>query len=474
MSYSVPTHIHQPIFRAYDIRGIVETQLTPDTVYAIGLALGTLVKQSNKNTVYVARDGRLTGLELLNALSTGFQATGCDVINLGAVPTAVLYYACCEGVSDCGVMITGSHNPPEYNGLKTVMNGQTIVEETIQQLYHNIVNQRYHIREQPGSFCDDVNMKDRYCQRILSDININKPLKVVIDCGNGIGGALAPKLFKQLLEPNHGELICLYETVDGTFPNHHPDPSIPDNLADLINTVIETNADVGLAFDGDADRLGVVTNTGHIIWPDRQLMLFAKDVLLRNPSSSIIYDVKCSSHLKTVIENSGGKPVMWKTGHSLIKNKLAQMQAPLAGEMSGHLFFKERWYGFDDGLYCGARLLEIMGNVDESIDTIFSQIPDSINTPELKLPMIDAKKADFMTTLAKTADFGDAELITIDGLRVEFSDGWGLIRPSNTTPYLVLRFEANTKAALKRIITCFSEQLLKIDSTLKLPKEMHV
>lgn len=471
MTYTIPDKITESIFRAYDIRGVVETELTNDTVYAIGLALGSVIRESGEQAVYVGCDGRLTGPILMDALATGLQQAGCDVLELDPAPTPVLYYACAEGQTQSGVMITGSHNPPEYNGLKMVVGGKTLVEKDIQALYQRIVSKQFVITDTPGTRQRQA-MNDAYVQRILSDIQLQRGLHVVIDCGNGIAGSVAPALFEPMITQAGGKVTWLYADVDGMFPNHHPDPSIPDNLTDLIATVKKTGADIGLAFDGDADRLGVVTNQGEIIWPDRQLMLFAKDVLSRQPQSTIIYDVKCSKHLAAVITAHQGTPLMWKTGHSLIKNKLAEVGAALAGEMSGHIFFKERWYGFDDGLYCGARLLEIVSQQSGTVDSIFATIPNSVNTPELKLPMPEAQKATFMQQLQQRDDFNDAHMIAIDGLRVEFADGWGLIRPSNTTPYLVLRFEADDETALARIIARFRDVLLAIDSTLALPVEM--
>ncbi|MCD6055870.1 MAG: Phosphomannomutase [Gammaproteobacteria bacterium] len=471
MPYALPARLAHEIFRAYDIRGIVETELTENTVYAIGLAFGSLLREKGETHIHIGRDGRLTGLGLMEALASGLQTTGCDVIDIGPVPTAVLYYACAEGKTSNGIIVTGSHNPSEYNGLKMLVGGRTLVEEQIRSLYQRIQQRDFYHSTTTGSRTQQ-SFDEAYLARINRDIHIKRKLKVVIDCGNGITGGLAPVLFKQLLAPAGGDLSCLYETVDGTFPNHHPDPSIPDNLSDLIEAVKQQKADIGLAFDGDGDRLGVVTNTGEIIWPDRQMMLFSKDVLSRNPQGTVIFDVKCSKHLASVIERHHGKPVMWKTGHSLIKNKLAETSAVLAGEMSGHIFFKERWYGFDDGMYCGARLLEILSQHKGSADALFSDIPNSVNTPELKLPMSEDKKFDFMKRLAENAHFPKARLITIDGLRVEFEEGWGLIRPSNTTPYLVLRFEADNEKVLAEIMRCFSEQLLQIDPALILPVEM--
>ncbi len=473
MTYTIPDKITQSIFRAYDIRGIVATELTENTVYAIGLALGSIIRDSGENSLYVGRDGRLTGATLMDAFTTGLQQVGCNVIEIEPAPTPVLYYACATGNIRSGVMITGSHNPPEYNGLKMVVNGKTLIEEQIQELYQRIITQQFYTTKTIGTR-QQQSFIETYIQRITDDINITRQLHVVIDCGNGIAGAVAPSLFTRLLEKSGGQITTLYADVDGTFPNHHPDPSIPETLTDLIDTVKKTGADIGLAFDGDGDRLGVVTNQGNIIWPDRQLMLFAKDVLSRNPNSTIIYDVKCSKHIATVIEQHHGKPLMWKTGHSLIKNKLAQTDSALAGEMSGHIFFKERWYGFDDGLYCAARLLEIISQQTNTVDQLFATIPDSVNTPELKLPMPDNRKVAFMQQLQQKITFTDASIITIDGLRIEFADGWGLIRPSNTTPYLTLRFEADNQTALSRIIADFREQLLKVDPTLVLPDEMQV
>jgi len=462
MQYTLPNVLSNSIFRAYDIRGIVGQTLTPDVVYAIGLSIGSEARARKQQTVVVGRDGRLSGPQLIKALSKGLCDSGCDVIDVGAVPTPVLYFATYYLKTHSGVMLTGSHNPPDYNGLKIMLDGETLADKAIYKLYERIQTRDF---TQGQGQLTTHEIIPAYIERITSDIKLARPLKVVVDCGNGIAGSVAPQLLKKL----GCEVIELFCEVDGNFPNHHPDPSEPKNLQDLIKTVRAQKADVGLAFDGDADRLGVVTEQGEIIWADRQLMLFAKDILTRNPGAQIIFDVKCTSHLAKVIRENGGEPIMWKTGHSLIKAKLRETQAAMAGEMSGHLFFKERWYGFDDGIYSAVRLLEILAKDKRSISTIFKALPDSVNTPELKLPMAEERKFAFMEDFKNQAKFNNGTANTIDGLRVDFADGWGLIRPSNTTPYLILRFEASDEAGLKRIQALFREQLLALDNQLKLP-----
>lgn len=451
------------IFRAYDIRGIVGESLTPESVYLIGKGLGSLALDSGEKEIAVARDGRLSGPSLSAALCDGILSTGCDVVDLGMAPTPVLYYATHHLPYRSGVMLTGSHNPPNYNGLKSVINGKTLAEQAIQALYQRIANN--HLHEGRGKK-RELNLVDAYIADVVGKVKLSRPLKVVIDAGNGVPGMMAPALFKALGCEVH-EIFC---DVDGHFPNHHADPSQPENLQDLIGQVKVTNADIGLAFDGDGDRLGVVTSQGKIIWPDRLLMLFAKSLLQEDQGADIIYDVKCSSHLHDQIESHGGKPLMWKTGHSLIKAKMQEMQAALAGEMSGHFFFKQRWYGFDDALYAGARLLEILSKETVDSDAVFAAIPDSVNTPELKVLVPEAEKFTVMQQLVDGADFGNAkEVITIDGLRVNFPDGWGLVRPSNTTPYLVLRFEAINASVLNEIQVAFRAWMLSIRPELDLP-----
>jgi phosphomannomutase/phosphoglucomutase len=461
--YTLSPTIPQSVFRAYDIRGIVTDQLTPDMVYTIGLALGAEAEARGQKHLVVARDGRLSGPILFAALTRGLMDSGRHLIDIGIVPTPVLYFATHWLKTQSGVMLTGSHNPSNYNGIKTILNGKTLAEQDIQNLYQRIV-QRHFIYEDGGTI-ESKDICQDYIERIASDVKLDRPLKIVVDAGNGVTGKLAPLLFRRL----GCEVIEKFCEIDGHFPNHHPDPSVMANLQDLQQTVLSQHADVGLAFDGDGDRLGMVTDQGKIIWPDRQMMLFARDILSRLPGAEIIFDVKSSRYLPQVISQAGGKPLMWKTGHSLLKAKLHERGAPLAGELSGHIFFKERWYGFDDGLYAGARLLEILSHDSRSADQVFAALPDSINTPELKAPLAEDKKIAFMQQLIRDAVFPNAELNTIDGLRVDFADGWGLVRVSNTTPCLTIRFEADDEAALARIQERFRAQLLAVDQHLVLP-----
>lgn len=460
--YTLPTQIPRDIFRTYDIRGSVEDSLTPDMVYAIGLAIGAEAEALQQKQLVVARDGRLSGPTLLAALIQGLLDSGRHLIDIGVVPTPVLYFATHQLNTQSGVMLTGSHNPANYNGLKTVLNGATLAEAQIQKLYQRLVNRDFVFGD---GRIERANILPEYMQRICGDVQLARPMKVVLDAGNGVAGGIAPLLFQQL----GCEVIKLFCDVDGHFPNHHPDPSVVDNLRDLQQAVASHKADIGLAFDGDGDRLGVVTDQGTIIWPDRQMMLFAIDVLSRNPGAEIIFDVKSTQHLPLVIAKAGGKPLMWKTGHSLLKAKMQERGAPLAGEMSGHIFFKERWYGFDDGLYAGARLLEILSHDTRSSSAVFNALPDSVNTPELKLFLDEDKKIPFMQKFIETARFENGVINTLDGLRVDFADGWGLVRVSNTTPCLTLRFEAVNEASLQRIEGLFREKLLAVDSRLTLP-----
>lgn len=450
------------IFKAYDIRGIVGKTLTPQFTMLIGKALGSEAIGRGLGKIVFARDGRLSGPELGGALVRGLQAAGIDVLDIGMVPTPVLYYAAAELTEGTGVMLTGSHNPPDYNGIKMVLGGETLSGDTIQSLRERILSEDY--TRGSGEYATRI-ISNEYIQRIVSDIKLPRKLKIVIDCGNGVAGAIAPKLFNSL----GCEVIELYSEVDGHFPNHHPDPSKPENLRDLIDTVRAQNADLGLAFDGDGDRLGVVSGNGSIIWPDRLMMLFATDVLSRNHGAQIIYDIKCSSNLTKVIWEKGGEPLMWKTGHSLIKTKMQQSGALLAGEMSGHIFFKERWYGFDDGLYSAARLLEIIAADERPAHDIFAALPDAVNTPELNLNMAEGEHFKFMDAMLDKADFVNANVTMIDGIRADYEDGWGLVRASNTTPCLVLRFEGQNEDALKRIEDEFRAVMLEIDPSLTLP-----
>jgi phosphomannomutase/phosphoglucomutase len=464
--------ISKDIFRAYDIRGIVTSTLTPEVVRDIGRALGTLVIRKGEQQIVIARDGRLSGPALSCALTEGIISTGCHVIDTGMVPTPVLYFATHHLQCPSGVMITGSHNPPEYNGLKIMIGGEALFGEGIQALYKLIDARDFVVGYAPGQCIQNNHIIEDYIQVIVKGISITelaeqKKIKLVIDCGNGVAGLVAPELYKAL----NCEVIPLYCEVDGLFPNHHPDPGQPENMVDLQKAVKMHQADLGLAFDGDGDRLGVVDNEGHIIWGDRQLIILAKDVLSRHPGAAIIYDVKCTRHLQSQITAWGGKPIMWKTGHSLIKAKMRETGALLAGEMSGHLFFKERWYGFDDALYAGARLLEIVSqNIQhQTVEALFLSIPDSINTPELQMQVSESTKFAIVEKLVNLCHFVKGTINTIDGLRVDFPDGFGLIRASNTTPNLILRFEGDTPLALNRIQENFRQLLLSCDPTWVLP-----
>ena len=454
------------IFRAYDIRGIVGRTLTADVARLIGLGIGAEAAARDNQEIVVGRDGRDSSPELSGALVAGLRSSGRDVVDIGIVPTPLLYFATHWLPADSGVMVTGSHNGPEYNGMKLVIAGKTLYGEDLQAIYRRIVAGDF-TRGRGKLSSSDV--KNDYVARVAGDISTaaqGATLKIIIDCGNGVAGVIAPQLFRAL--GHHVEEM--YCEVDGAFPNHHPDPSQPENLEALIERVTTQGADIGLAFDGDGDRLGVVDSAGHIIWPDRQLMVLAKDVLSRNRGAGIIYDVKCSRYLKTVVEANGGVPLMWKTGHSLIKSKMEEMQAPLAGELSGHIFFKERWYGFDDAIYAGARLLEILVRSGRSSKELFAGMPEGVSTPELRVRLPEASHQTFMEKLRDRADFPDAQIIDTDGVRVEFRDGWGLVRASNTSPVLTLRFEADNRAALERIKEKFRRLLqAAADTELQLP-----
>ncbi len=450
------------IFKAYDIRGIVETALTPEVVEHIGHAIGSEARERRLTAIAVGRDGRLSGPGLAQALTKGIRKSGIDVVDVGMVATPVLYYAAHELCNYSGVMVTGSHNPPEYNGLKIVLGGETLAAEAIQSLRLRI--EQNNLQHGQGGYRQH-DIVPTYLQRIVDDVKLARPVKIVVDSGNGVTGTLAPELYRRL----GCEVIELFCEVDGTFPNHHPDPSVPENLQDVIRTLATTDAEIGFAFDGDGDRLGVVTKDGSIIFPDRQLMLFAADVLSRKPGSQIIYDVKCTRMLAPWITQHGGKPVMWKTGHSFIKAKLKETGALLAGEMSGHIFFKERWYGFDDGLYAGARLLELLSRQTDPA-AVLHALPNTINTPELQIKLDEGENHTLIAQLQREADFPLADQInTIDGLRVEYADGFGLIRASNTTPVAVLRFEADNQAALERIQQDFRRIILRAKPDASLP-----
>ncbi|MEO6919696.1 MAG: phosphomannomutase/phosphoglucomutase [Collimonas sp.] len=458
--------IQKSIFKAYDIRGIVGATLDAGVARQIGLAFGQAARAKGQKEVIVGRDGRLSGPELTAALATGLQDAGVDVIDLGVVVTPMVYFATHVLGAESGIMVTGSHNPPDYNGFKMVLAGEAIYGDAIQQLYQAIAG---------GSVKDTVaaptgghrrhDIKQAYLQRIVGDIKLARPMKIVADCGNGVAGAFAGELYRAL-GCEVQELFC---DVDGTFPNHHPDPAHPENLQDVIRALQNSDAELGLAFDGDGDRLGVVTKDGQIIYPDRQLMLFAADVLMRHPGREILYDVKCTRHLSPWITKHGGKPLMWKTGHSLVKAKMRETGAPLGGEMSGHVFFKDRWYGFDDGLYAGARLLELLSRESDP-SALLNALPQSVSTPELQLQLNEGENFTLIDTLQREAKFpGADEIIKIDGLRVEYPGGFGLARSSNTTPVVVMRFEAESAQTLAHIQAEFGRVILAAKPDALLP-----
>lgn len=462
--FQVPDQIPESIFRAYDIRGLVDKTLTENGVYAVSLAFAAEALAEGESRIVVAKDGRLSAERLFKALTQGLMDSGCEVIDIGAVPTPLLYYATHKLGQGTGIMLTGSHNPADHNGLKMLIGHKTLTTDRVRALYERYRDGRYK-QDRNGHYERYDNIIDDYINEVISSIHLDRPLKVVADCGNGIAGAVVPKLLEKL----GCQVAPLYCEVDGRFPNHHPDPAVVANMQDLQNEVLAQNADIGIALDGDGDRLGVVDDEGRIVWPDRYLMLLARQVLQDRAGENVIFDVKCSRHLPQVITSCGGQPVMWKTGHSLLKMKLQQDNAPLAGELSGHVFFNDRWYGFDDGLYAAVRILEVLAEEQQSLSQLLRAFPDDVTTPELKLYVDESRKFGLMEEIAEKASFDGANITTIDGLRVDFADGWGLVRPSNTTPCLVLRFEADDEQALARIQQAFREQLHKIDKNLELP-----
>ena len=455
-------NLPKEIFKAYDIRGIVGKTLTTEIVETIGHAIGSEAVARGQHTIAIGRDGRLSGVEFSAALARGIQKSGINVIDVGRVATPMVYFAAYQLDTHCAVMITGSHNPPDYNGLKMVLDGETLSGDAIQALRTRI--ETNNLSHGSGSYLQhDIN--EEYLERIISDIKLARPMKITVDCGNGVAGDFAGILYRRL----GCEVTEMFCDVDGNFPNHHPDPSQPENLEDLINNLADNDSELGLAFDGDGDRLGVVTKEGRIIYPDRQLMLFAADVLSRNPGAEIIFDVKSTRKLFGWIRQHGGQPTLWKTGHSFIKAKMKESGALLAGEMSGHVFFKERWYGFDDGLYAGARLLECLSKHPDP-STVLDGLPNSINTPELQIQLHEGENYSLIAQLQKEAKFTNAQdIITIDGLRVEYADGFGLMRSSNTTPVVVLRFEADNETALLKIQQDFRRVLMEANPKLSLP-----
>lgn len=456
----LPPVLPDSIFRAYDIRGLADSELSDEVVYAIGLAIGSEALDQGQQEIIVSADGRNSSPRIHDALVNGLLASGRDIIDIGSQPTPLMYFATHQLSTQSGVMITGSHNPAEYNGIKIVIAGRALSGPAIQALKDRINSNT--LSSGQGEYRTQ-DIEQTYIDYIINDVAIAQPLKIVIDAGNGITGAIAPQLFEEL----GCEIIPLYCEVDGNFPNHHPDPTIEANLADLKAAVLEHQADLGIAFDGDGDRLGVVTATGQSVAADRLLMLFAQDVVSRNPGADVVFDVKCTRNLNNLISNYGGRPIMWKSGHSYMKDKIAETGALLGGEYSGHIFFKERWFGFDDGMYAGARLVEILSTTDPDLDLQLQAFPDSISTPELKVISTETQKFSIIEQLISNADFGEGKISTLDGLRADFPDGWGLVRASNTTPMLILRFEADTEEAMQRIQQQFKQQLQSIDNTLQ-------
>lgn len=451
------------IFRAYDIRGIVGETLTLDAVYGIARAFATLALDAGQRRAVVGGDGRHSTDTLRRRLVSGLRDGGVDVVDIGVVPTPLLYYATHVLETGTGVMITGSHNPAEYNGLKLVLGGATLAGDAIQRLRALVETPRF---SAGAGQVKNLDLIDRYIAEVVNGTGVDHSLKVVVDCGNGVGGLVGPRLLATM----GCEVVPLYAEMNGDFPNHHPDPADAANMADLIAAVDRTGADLGLAFDGDADRLGVVTECGEIVWPDRLMMLLSRAVVSANPGATVIFDVKCSRHLGAVVREAGGCPIMWKTGHSHIKAKILESGASLGGEFSGHICFADRWYGFDDALYCAARLVELLASETRPASAVFADFPNAMATPEIKVPTTEQRKFDVIDELAESAvfDTDGAEVTTIDGIRVDYPDGWGLLRASNTSPMLSLRFEADDHQALDRIQAVFDTALVGIDPSLSI------
>ena len=455
------------IFKAYDIRGIYGKELTLDAIGLIAKSISNLYPNDN-DTIVIGRDGRNSSSEISKALIDSFLKNGKNVIDIGEVPTPVLYFAVNHLSLNSGIIITGSHNPKEYNGLKMIMDGHTLSGGEITRIYDDIIDGAFRNLNFLNTSYKNLNISDEYIKQVSSNISIKKKLKIAVDAGNGVAGPIAVEIYRKL----GLELIELFCIVDGDFPNHHPNPSDPKNLIDLINEVKKSKCDLGIAFDGDGDRCLILDNKGNIVWPDRQMMIFSKDILSQNQNAKVIYDVKSSSFLANVIKNSGGEPIMCRTGHSYIKKMMRETNAILAGEMSGHIFFNDKWYGFDDGIYCGARMIEIVSNQNIESSKIFADLPNSFSTPEINIPVDkDGIQHDFMEKFKSSAIFEEAEISTIDGLRVDYDDGWGLLRASNTTSCLVMRFEAESKGRLLEIKNSFISQIRKIDSRLEIPNE---
>ncbi len=464
--WQVPSQVPETVFRAYDIRGpVAEDGITADVAYAIGLALGASIREAGETQVVVGRDGRLSSPSLSPAVIAGLRATGCEVTFIGVVPSPVAYFATHHLGINSACMVTASHNPKHHNGFKMIVAGDTLFGDSVKALYQRIQARNWKLSNDGGY--QETCVLDAYQEAVTQRIQLKRPLKVVLDAGNGASSEIAPRVFKAL----GCEVVSLYCEIDGNFPNHHPDPLIPENCRDLQEAVLRENADCGLAFDGDGDRVGVITNTGKIVWPDRLMMWFSRAILKEYPGSHIVYDVKCSRHLGDVIREAGGKPEVWRTGHSLIKARAIELKAPFSGEFSGHLFFKDDWYGFDDGVYVGARALALLAEGDHTLqECCFNDLPMSVSTPERMCKVAESDKERLMEAILASDPFEkEVRRITVDGLRVEFDDGWGLVRCSNTQAVLTLRFEADNEDALLRIQQMFKQCLLSVDSTLDLP-----
>ena len=456
------------IFKAYDIRGIYNQELTNESVKSIAMALCDIYKENNDQIV-IGRDGRLSSKTLSSTLIQSFLDNGKKVIDIGQVPTPILYFAVNYFGLNSGIIITGSHNPKNYNGLKIIMDGHALAGEEIQEIYNRIkLNNFIKNNAKKNINLENIKIDSFYVEELLKDIKINKKLKVALDAGNGAAGPVALEAYKKA----GLDIIDLYCDVDGNFPNHHPNPSNPKNLEDLISCVKENKCDIGIAFDGDGDRCLVIDNLGEVLWPDKQMMIYAKDILSINKSEKIVYDVKSSKDLANIIKEYGGEPVMCRTGHSYIKMRMKEINAILGGEMSGHIFFKDRWFGFDDGIYAGIRMLEIISNSNKTSSEIFNELPKSYSTPELNITVNkDGFQHEFMKKFASEANFKDAKISKIDGVRADFANGWGILRASNTTPCLVMRFEAKSEKMLKNIKDAFINEIFKIDPALEIPDE---
>ena len=454
--------INQNIFRAYDIRGIASEDLSDEFVMSLGSALSHKIKKLGLKQVVVARDGRLSGARIYSALINSFLDNGVDVINAGMVPSPLLYFAVEKFNTKNGVMITGSHNPKEYNGFKIILGGKTIYGQEIQNIKNDIL-QGTHSKEIQKGNLKEINILDDYINELKNNISLKRSMKICLDCGNGVGGVIAPKAFKAI----GCEVVELFSEVDGNFPNHHPDPGNPKNFEDLQSKIIESNADIGIALDGDADRVGIVDNSGKIIYPDIQMILYAGQVLEKNKNATIIFDVKCSNILKKFIEENSGIAYMSKTGHSYIKKNLFEKNALLAGEMSGHIFFKDIWFGFDDAIYAGSRMLEILSEKEKNSSDIFSELPQNLSTPEINISVSDENKFSIISKLIKILEKESGEINSLDGIRIDRDSCWGLIRASNTSPNLVLRFEGNSPQDLDDIKNVFKKAISKVDNTIK-------